>query len=208
MRHRHFIAVLIAIAFPGVALAADYLRPPVAVIPSVWTGPYIGIAGGVGWGARDFRWLGGAYAGSSVAYGPNMVIGIEADAFAIDSTTQGNTQTQSTQIRTPWQATVRGRIGYASYHAMLYFTGGLAVGRLEQITTVQLTPFIPGTPPTPATFATTTDNATKIGWTVGVGVEANMRPTRTGRIEYRYTDLGGAFGRSSDVLMGVSFKFR
>jgi hypothetical protein len=35
-----------------------------------------------------------------------------------------------------------------------------------------------------------------------------MRPTRTGRIEYRYTDLGGAFARSSDLLMGVSFKFR
>ena len=52
--------------------------------------------------------------------------------------------------------------------------------------------------------------ATDVGWTLGLGVEANMRPNVRGRIEYRYSNLGTVSFSSgqSDVLAGVSMTFR
>ena len=96
--------------------------------------------------------------------------------------------------RTPWSTSLRGRIGWGTYNTLLYFTGGVAFGRIEQ---------------------SSVGSATKVGVALGVGVEANMRPNTRGRIEYRYTNIGTvpgstnpALGQSSDILAGVSFRFR
>jgi outer membrane immunogenic protein len=189
MLQRRLIVALAVIVFPALAWAADYGRPVTVITTSAWSGSYLGIAGGFGWAARDFRWLADVFGGYNVAYGPNMILGVEADASRID--------TDPSAIHTPWAAAVRGRVGWGTYNALLYFSGGLAIGRIEQ------------------TSAGTTQGATNVGWTLGVGVEANMRPNTRGRIEYRYTNLGPvsfasnpSVGHSSDVLVGVSLRFR
>ena len=66
-------SVLALVAGAGVAAAADipnYEAPPAAAYSPApawsWTGPYVGLQGGYGWGAGTVTnngWLGGAYAG-------------------------------------------------------------------------------------------------------------------------------------------------
>ncbi len=73
---------------------------------------------------------------------------------------------------------VRGRIGAAWSHALLYATGGVAfMGAQSSI--------LPGSGNSPESV-----RGTITGWTVGAGVEIGFAPNFTGRLEYRYADFG------------------
>ncbi len=54
-------------------------------------------------------------------------------------------------------------------------------------------------------------SSTKTGWTAGLGLERAFTSNVTGRVEYRYTDLGndpgGSRFTSNDLLVGVGLKF-
>jgi outer membrane immunogenic protein len=190
-------SLLALVVGTGMSAAADlsnYEPPPPAPVytPAAaysWTGPYVGLTGGYGWGsASTDGWLGGAYAGYNFQTTNNWVIGLEGDfTFAgKEGTVAGTT------YKNPWNSTVRGRLGYAFDRYLLYGTGGVAFGKLET--------------ENPAA------SDTKTGWTAGAGVEVAFTQNITGRLEYRHTDLGDIPGttndyHSDDIMVGVGFKF-
>jgi outer membrane immunogenic protein len=190
-------ASLLAIAASaGSASAADlsqpsYNPPPQQYAPAAaftWTGPYAGLVGGYGWGSGTVSnngWIGGAYAGYNLQTNQNFVIGLEGDVTA---TSKSGTDIVST-LRNPWDATFRGRAGYAWDRNLFYGTAGVAVGGLSY----------------------NGASATNAGWTAGLGLERAFTSNVTGRVEYRYTDLGndpgGSRYTSNDLLVGVGMKF-
>lgn len=178
-------SLLALIGGASVASAADlsqpsYNPPPQAYAPAPawsWTGPYVGLTGGYGW-ANTSGFIGGAYGGYNLQTNRNLVVGFEGDVTATSKSTN------------PWDATFRGRLGYAWDRFMLYGTAGVAAGGLSNAGT----------------------STTGVGWVAGVGLEAALTDKVTGRLEYRHTDLGslpssGPSSASNDILIGVGFKF-
>jgi outer membrane immunogenic protein len=164
--------------------SAPYGAP--AYMPAYnWTGFYLGLNAGGGWGSSDWAGMGvtnspgGGMIGVTAGYnwqGPGnpWVFGIEAD---IDWTNfNDSTACQFGTIcetRSDWFGTARGRVGYAWDRFMPYFTGGLAFGNIEA---------------SQSGFGSVSD--TNIGWTVGAGLEAAIAPRWTAKVEYLYADMG------------------
>ena len=198
--------------------AADIPRPayraPAVYAPVfTWTGGYIGINAGYGWGRSDWGAFAGnadpagALAGLTLGYnwqtGP-WVFGLEGDINWSDI--NGGFTTAACpfgcSIKNQWFGTARGRIGYAMDRVMPYITGGAAFGDVR--TTVN-------------GFAGARD--TNVGWTIGGGIEGAITNNWTAKVEYLYMDLGdvscGAFAcgaanvdfRSHIVRAGLNYKF-
>ena len=164
-------AGLLALTMATPSSAADLPRKaaPYYVAPYFsWTGFYAGINGGYGWGnsnwtnvggtTGDFR-VKGALAGATLGY--NLQTGVwvwglegDIDYSWIDGSTTQFCGAPGCQTRNRWLGTVRGRIGYAFDRWLPYITGGAAIGDLKM---------------TPAGGAS--DTKTKVGWTLGGGVE-------------------------------------
>ncbi|MBN8996041.1 MAG: porin family protein [Rhizobiales bacterium] len=210
-RIRSFGASLIVLS-AGIAPAAaadlggGYAEPSAPAYRSSgfsWNGPEIGVLLGYGWGNASAPgtkfgadgWTGGAYAGYNFQVAPQFVLGVEGDIMAsgMDGSVAG------LGVSNPWNATLRGRAGWAYNQFLLYGTGGLALGGLKTST--------PGD----------SDTKTQVGWTLGVGAEAALTNTVTARLEYRYTDLGNAgFSNvgggnvgftSNQLMLGLGMKF-
>jgi outer membrane immunogenic protein len=92
-------------------------------------------------------------------------------------------------VKNDWQASVRGRIGYAWDRFMVYFTGGVAFANLEA--TVALVP-VGGVP---GFFASASETLT--GGTVGGGIEFGLWENWTLGVEYRFTSFD-----SGDFALG------
>jgi len=148
-------------------------KAPAYVTPVYnWTGPYIGISGGYGWGTSNFGDPDGGLFGATLGYNWQMgalVTGIEGDISW--SGLDGDRGPRS--VNNDWLGTVRGRLGYNAGRWMPYVTGGLAVGNID------------------ANIAGVgNSNKTKAGWTIGAGVEAAIAGPWTAKVEYLYVDLG------------------
>lgn len=114
--------------------------------------------------------------------------------------------------RLNWFGTVRGRIAATvTPTVLLYATGGLAYGEITttntagtNITGTQGTNNFTLTPVAGSASSTTT----RVGWTIGAGIEGVVSGNWTAKLEYLYVDLGdvsGAFvtpvtGRSGGLL--------
>jgi len=209
----------------GASVAADLPRSMPTKAPAMvplaynWTGFYLGINGGYGWGSSD--WSGGVVGGSSpngwlvggtVGYnwqapGSPFVFGLEGDlgwADFRDSFTNATCVT-GCETKLNWLGTARGRLGYAWDRFMVYGTGGAAFGEVE--TNV-------------AGLAGASD--TNVGWTAGAGIEGAIGANWTAKVEYLYVDLGnvscgvtacgGAVATSGDfttnvVRGGLNYRF-
>jgi outer membrane immunogenic protein len=127
----------------------------------------------------------------------NWLFGLEAD---FDGTKLKGTQSEralapfvaSTYTQTlthelEWLATVRARIGLTWEQLLLYGTGGLAVGH----TGIGLSAF-DVIVPLPGLDASTFNDQTGAGWTIGGGVEWLFRPQWSLKAEYLHVDLGTA----------------
>jgi outer membrane immunogenic protein len=110
------------------------------------------------------------------------------------------TQTANLAHSLEWFATFRGRAGVlADPQTLLYATGGLAVGEFkysaQATTTIQVFgPGLGGTTPVgtlvlPGAVAASSSD-TRVGWTVGAGVERKFSPNWSGKLEYLYMDFG------------------
>jgi outer membrane immunogenic protein len=170
------------------ALAADIGVMPTkapAYVPYNWTGLYVGINGGGGWGRSNFSApfatgnfnVSGGLVGGTLGYNWQInpwVWGLEGD---IDwSNIRGSTPCLGTSCdtRNSWLGTFRGRVGYAWDRWLPYFTGGLAVGDIRTSIT-----------------GVGSANTTRAGWTIGGGLEGQFfLPRWTAKIEYLYVDLG------------------
>ena len=147
-----------------------------------WTGFYVGINGGGGWG--NSQWdglnkfdLSGGMIGGTIGYNwqvGQIVVGAEGD---IDwSGVKGNTGVlcgASCETRNKWLATVRGRLGYAFDRFLPYITAGLAAGDINATR-----PGFPG------------GSSSNAGWTVGAGLEFGIASNVSIKAEYLYVDLG------------------
>ena len=228
---RHLLAacaglLMAAMATPSVA--ADLPRPaykapikgiknPVYVAPFSWTGFYVGIYGGYGWGKSNWTNVGGTTGdfnikgmllGGTLGYNlqtGSWVWGVEADAAA--SWIVGNETTLcgglGCETRNTWLATGRGRLGFAWDNWLPYLTGGAAFGDIK------MTQGLGGS-----------ETKTKIGWTAGAGFEYSFMSEWSAKIEYLYVDLGKATcgtatcGVDTDVTfkshigkIGVNYRF-
>lgn len=197
------------------ASAADLPRREAAPIPFMpppynWSGFYLGINGGGGFGNSDFSGpfdgsynLSGGLVGGTAGYNwqfGQWVLGLEGDmdwSNIRGSATCGGGIT-TCETRNDWLGTVRGRVGYAFDRFLPYVTGGLAVGGVK--TSV-------------AGFGDSSD--TRAGWTVGAGIEAAIAGPWTAKVEYLYVDLGNtgsvigsdASFHTNIVRAGLNYRF-
>jgi outer membrane immunogenic protein len=207
--------------------------PPIAPAPVLsWTGFYAGLNGGYSFGhARSTVFSGTA---SEVDVSTTWLLGVEAD-FQITGeraglgVNGGSTRTTvlggdfnlvtslaaANSYSMPWFGTFRGRLGVVADPAiLLYATGGLAVADVKYSTQSFLTGqlFGPGATGTiPAGPAVTvagtefSEKQTRVGFTVGAGVEYKVTQSWSGKLEYLYVDLGrssyfsGIAGTQTDV---------
>ena len=188
---RVFFALISLAALTGTAAAADlpprmapqpYYKAPAEVQVYNWTGFYIGINGGGGWGNSAWDTTGGfdtsgGLVGGTIGYNWQMgtwVLGVEGDIDWADINGTTNTACPfGCKTTDKWLSTVRGRLGYAADRFMPFITGGAAFGDIRAST--------PG-------FAGASN--TEAGWTVGAGLEFAIAGNWTAKAEYLYVDLG------------------
>jgi outer membrane immunogenic protein len=171
------------------AAAADLpyrYQPPAtkAYVPLfTWTGFYLGINGGGGWGRS--RWdtldtfdVSGGLIGGTAGYNyqfNQVVFGIEGDVdwSGIRGDVNPVLCPAGCSTRNNWLATVRGRIGYAFDRFLPYLTAGAAIGNIEATV-----PALVGIDQTTA------------GWTVGAGIEFGVTNHVSFKADYLFVDLG------------------
>jgi outer membrane immunogenic protein len=213
-----FAAAIAAPAFAADLPAPTYRGPaykaPVYVASFNWTGFYVGINGGYGFGKSS--WTGPPDTGNFNVNGPlvggtlgynlqtgSWVWGLELDADY--SWIKGSTTTTcptGCETRNTWLATGRGRIGYAWDRWLPFITGGAAFGSEK------------------ATLLGVSESKTQLGWTAGAGVEYAFMGAWTAKLEYLYVDLGkwscsaATCGVASDVKFtsnivraGLNYRF-
>jgi outer membrane immunogenic protein len=221
-------ALALATSLP--AFAADLPLPapaPTAYIPApphlYWTGFYIGLNAGGGFGSSVWSTpfgsvaryqvdglMAGGQIGGNYQIG-EFVLGAEGDvdwqnlrnarysglcAFAV----VGGCSTASS-----WLATIRGRVGYAPEHILYYVTGGGAFTNVR-----------------PFTGALPYGGGTEAGWTVGAGIEYAATYNWTVKLEYLYASFPNATCNAGScgvlapatvsfneniVRLGVNYKF-
>jgi outer membrane immunogenic protein len=164
---------------PMPANAPVHMAPPYN-----WTGFYVGLNGGGGFGSSDISApvssgsydTSGALVGGTLGYNYQMgqvVFGLEGDAAWSSIRGSGPCAGTTCETRNNWLSTVRGRLGYAIDRFMPYVTGGAAFGDIKTS--------IAGIGDT---------RETKAGWTVGGGIEAAITGPWTAKVEYLHVDLG------------------
>ena len=165
------------------SVAPIYKAPPQVAAPAYnWSGFYVGVNGGGGWGTSGWDSTGsfnlsgavvGGTAGTNWQIG-HAVLGLEGD---VDwSSLKGTATTLACPAgcttNNDWLATVRGRAGYAFDRFLPYVTAGLAVGDIAAT--------VPGFP---------AGSVTSAGWTIGAGIEYGLVSNVSIKAEYLYVNL-------------------
>jgi outer membrane immunogenic protein len=174
------------------------VKAPSYVAPYSWTGFYVGINGGGGFGRSNWSGAGtdfntsGGLVGGTVGYnwqnGP-AVFGLEGDVDWSGIKGSGTCGGLACETRNDWLGTFRGRLGYAFNRVMPYVTGGLAVGNVK------------------ASNAFGSSDETRAGWTLGGGIEANIVGPWSAKVEYLYADLGKTNCAACAVPAGTDASF-
>jgi outer membrane immunogenic protein len=181
------------VAAAELAVAPVHKKAAAAPVFS-WTGSYVGVHAGYGWGwTRQYDagdpspkwdingWIAGGTIGYNWQFGNAWVAGLEADASWSEiegshGSFPGWGCASACVTNVEWFGTVRGRIGPTVDRLFAYATGGLAFGEVKS-----------GILPCGATFC---GSETRVGWTAGAGIEYAIAPKWSAKIEYLYVDLG------------------
>jgi outer membrane immunogenic protein len=216
----------IGLVAAGAASAADLPSRKGPVVAPVyapiftWTGFYVGVNAGYGFGQVDSTSLGvigqyddpdGFVGGGQIGYNYQIgqfVLGLEADFQGADLKSRSAIIASGVRASNElnYFGTVRGRVGYAFDRFLPYVTGGFAYGNVKNKITTPVAAF-------------SNDN-TQYGWTIGGGLEYAFTNNWTAKIEYLYTELekesfnvpGGTFNQDvqtkfSVVRAGLNYKF-
>ena len=195
------------LGFAGSAMAADlaprYAEPMAPMSPYAynWTGFYLGLHAGYGFGGdfdalRDGAtgFLGGVQAGYNWQYDP-FVFGIEGElSYSGIGDSFGGVDADLN-----WKGAITPRLGFAFDRFMPYVKAGIAFGDVE------------------FSSALFDESEMMAGWTVGLGVEYALTNNLSLKVEYDYTDLGrdnfalAAGGNGGydghEIKAGVNFRF-
>jgi len=220
---RSAICVVLGIAAgvaSGAAQAADVPVRGAKPVPATrswdWTGTYIGIQAGGGWGDAQqsdaLPFLSGRYnvsgglAGATWGYNwqvGNSVISFESDAAwaNIHGTTNGASglggpcggAPSRCEAELQYFGTARLRLGYAVDRWLPYVTGGMATG------------YIHAAEGTTGSSPTGTGSEFHFGWTAGAGIEAMIDPHWSAKVEYLYTDLRNGHVFTDSFGGGLAF---
>ncbi|MCJ8517326.1 outer membrane immunogenic protein [Pseudorhizobium tarimense] len=205
------LAAGVAMFASSSALAADAVEyvpeAPVAVeMPAAfsWSGPYIGVHGGYGWGDGDVAGLGdgsfdGGRFGGFVGYNWQMsngfVAGLEGD---VNYDWNDDEIAAGIDGETGFSGGIRGRVGYAMDRTLIYAAGGWTATNFE----------------VNGGGAAVDGDDTLHGWTLGAGVDHAFTDNMFGRLEYRYNDYGSGDIGGADVdfdqhvvQVGIGVKF-
>ena len=187
-------------------------------LPSfTWTGFYVGGQMGYGWGDNDgsVSWATaqGQAGQSNLTSGAQGVIGgahlgynqqFDQWVLGLEGSVDGATLSKNVLVLAPSivnpsassyvtgtvqsgiQGSVRARAGYAFGRLLTYATGGVAFGSFQ--TDAQL--FGADLDGVTNFAASGANSATRIGWTLGAGVEYAINNHWSLRTEYRYSDFG------------------
>jgi outer membrane immunogenic protein len=164
--------------------------------------------------------LGGLQFGYNWQFAPSWVAGLETDFDFANIKGNGstnypaafaNTFNSTASEKTKWFGTLRARLGYLPANNLLvYATGGLAYGRVEQ-SAAHANVFagtVVGTTgscaASPSTCWTGTSSRTKAGWTAGAGAEYALTNKWTLKAEYLFVNLGSNSFTENLVLAGTS----
>ncbi len=222
-----FFASVAVLSLTAVASAADFTPP--ASGPYDWSGGYIGLHVGGGWGDVDFIPtaaaaapppasidISGAFGGLQAGYdfqSGNWVIGgvIDVSLSGIDGAGAcpgGPAVTCTADV--DWLATARVRAGYAFDNVLVYATGGLSVSDITYAAFATAT----GIPAGPG------ENDTVAGFNVGVGLEAAFAENWSVDLHYLYHDFAdtaltvanfGALGTGRynlhTIQLGLNYRF-
>jgi outer membrane immunogenic protein len=157
----------------------------------------------------------GPYVGYNWQIGSQWLVGIEGDwawanktATFVGAAYPNTTNTFATpgspdifSVKTAWDASIRARVGFlASPNLLLYLAGGPSWMKVETTSACvaggpsrncfAVLPPAPGTPSQLFTQPVIANSSTKLGWSLGGGVEAMFAPGWIMRAEYRYSDYG------------------
>lgn len=215
--NRIAIASLALALTAGPVLSADLPTkkgPPPApaaiAAPFSWTGFYVGADVGGAWGPAKQTFsngaptgdsnangvIGGGYAGYNQQFG-QMVVGLEGDVAA--SSVKGSFvnlggATSVGGASFDWEGAVRARAGMAWDRALFYVAGGAAFADFN---------YKGGPAPGPACCGF---SESRVGYTIGGGVEYAIMDNLIARVEYRYNGFGAAQGGLSPVFPAVIAK--
>ena len=229
---------VLAADLPAPNAPVYYKAPPMVPLFS-WTGCYVGADVGGGFvhdsdhettpagatspfsptsSANPAGVMAGGFLGCNYQFSSGIVIGAEGDANWANIR-GGTAQFPGSglpglpndfyETRSDFQASARGRLGYAFNRTLVYATGGAAWAHsVEHDVSV-------------ATGIANDTSSTRPGWTVGAGLEYAFLNNLIGRVEYRYSDFG-TFSYSpavfapftenhriteNQILVGLSYKF-
>lgn len=147
--------------------------------------------------------IGGIHAGYNWQFAPNWVAGLEGDWQWIGSRYSFCRQTDIDSVacsdnnrgfanisgETRSIGTVRGRLGYAFDHVMVYGTGGVAFADIK--TTLGVNCLRDGCGDSGTTNATASSSSTvRTGWVAGAGLEWMLTQNWLVRTEYLHADFG------------------
>lgn len=206
---------IILIAGVSASSAADLMRPAPAVPTAFdWTGAYVGLHLGYGWGDSDFvdseyngappyypvvnwsvdsdGWLGGAQAGYNFQHGA-AVFGVEGEIGYLNLR---GTKVQPGldpygfpydgygKVRGGWYGAISARLGYALDRTLIYVKGGAVYSGAKL-------GFLDTCTEDPC-GNTTISISKKVEWgyLLGAGVEHAWTDNLTAKIEYAYMDFG------------------
>jgi high affinity Mn2+ porin len=177
-------------------------RTPAETVAS-WTGVYFGVHAGYGRGALENTLIdvapmtsaptfgslyGGLQAGYNYLTPSRLLLGVEVDVsfpnFLENGLAAGLGTPQGTAVtdQVDYLATVRGRVGYASGHWLLYATGGFAWSQARLGETMGML--------ADEDFVL----RTRTGWAAGAGAEVAIAADWTARLEYLYYHFGNVAG--------------
>ena len=194
------LGTVIAVSVAGPAAAAGF------------DGPFVGAQ--VGWQSEKMRnpkssfgtvpvsdtnnnVTGGVFVGYDKTIGDRFVVGAEAGLdFASDDEFQNSAGGKTYTVDPKYSYDLTARAGYLVTPDMLiYARGGYTNARVRTTVT--------------NASAISSNSSNQDGWLVGAGVERQIAPHASARIEYRYSKLSEGDGKDDRhrVLAGLSYRF-
>jgi outer membrane immunogenic protein len=144
--------------------------------------------------SENAKFLGGGHIGYNYQVGP-WVGGIETDFKWRENGEDGPSSTETFSgfhdvlkltASESWVGTLRGRVGWAADKWLVFATGGLAYGKVNE------TVFQGVVNPIPGASTVFSNSSIQTGWTVGGGFEYAFDDWWSVGIQYLHTDLGSA----------------